>query len=60
MAEWLRHVHGGDWQPASVAGPAALAAGLNALARDAGAALPLEREPADFDRLFATMARPGD
>ena len=56
MAAWMRHVHGGDWDAAKVAGPSTVADGLNAVVRQAATSLPLEREPPEFHQLYLALA----
>lgn len=62
MAAWLTRVHGGDWNSAELEGPSAIASRLNAAVREGAADLPLDREPASFQRLFFALAdkRGGD
>ena len=60
IAAWLRQVHGCEFTPHQLDAAAAVTGGLNTLVRAAAADLPLEREPADFHRLYATIAAGGD
>ena len=59
MAAWLARVHGGDWDPAELETPSAIANRLNAAVRKGAGDLPLDREPASFQRLFLALADKG-
>ncbi len=60
MSAWLAHFHGGSWDDVSrggqLAGPLAVVTAQNAIARQASASLPLEREPAEFHQFYDRLA----